>query len=82
MIYRNPDSSYDKKPIYVIDGKFFYHKEGKFEEVFVDLGDGGIDFDYTNVNSYIEDELNDRWIEINAYVAGLPLLAEKVAELL
>lgn len=39
MIYRNPDSSYDKKPIYVIDGKFFYHKDGKFEEVFVEEND-------------------------------------------
>lgn len=39
MIYRKPDSSYDKKPIYVIDGKFYYHKEGKFEEVFVEEND-------------------------------------------
>ena len=39
MIYRNPDSSYDKEPIYVIDGKFYYYKEGKFEEVFVEEND-------------------------------------------
>ena len=66
---------------YTTECPYKYLYEG-FEEVFVDLGDGGIDFDYTNVNSYIEDELNDRWIEINSYVVGLPLLAEKVAELL
>lgn len=39
MIYRDPDSSYNKKPIYVIDGKFYYYKEGKFEEVFVEEND-------------------------------------------
>lgn len=39
MIYRNPDSSYAKEPIYVIDGNFYYYKEGKFEEVFVEEND-------------------------------------------
>lgn len=34
-IYKKSDSSDDKEPIYVIDGKLYYHKVRKFEEVFV-----------------------------------------------
>ena len=39
MIYRKPDRSYDKKTIYVVDENFYYYKDGKFEEMFIEEND-------------------------------------------
>ncbi len=36
VIYRRPDSVLDKKPIYIIDGTYYYYKDGNFKEVLVE----------------------------------------------
>ena len=53
-----------------------------FEEAFVTLGDGGIEYNYVEVNSYIDDHLNDRIATLVEEVTSLPSLAEKVVTLL
>lgn len=78
MIYRDPDSSYNKKPIYVIDGKFYYYKEGKFEEVFVEENDLYITT-YETENDSFEIKTFDK-AEHDSFCGIIDLQEDSVAE--